>query len=165
MVGLPTSLNCGSKRRTALRSASFTFTRTNCGAGIFEKSLNRPTMVFRLASSAFKVAVDSWKTSRNCLASSWRAFCKFSTVMCMGKSGLRNSCARRRASSRHARSEEHTSELQSPCNLVCRLLLEKKKKNTKTSLCNLTNILTAIQHSNLLHFQQMHCHLYIIHSV
>src|SRR5256885_12723127 len=29
-----------------------------------------------------------------------------------------------------ARSEEHTSELQSPCNLVCRLLLEKKKKTT-----------------------------------
>src|SRR5256885_8255305 len=29
---------------------------------------------------------------------------------------------------RHGRSEEHTSELQSPCNLVCRLLLEKKKK-------------------------------------
>src|SRR2546426_6228210 len=27
----------------------------------------------------------------------------------------------------HVRSEEHTSELQSPCNLVCRLLLEKKK--------------------------------------
>src|SRR2546426_2228953 len=30
--------------------------------------------------------------------------------------------------SRDDRSEEHTSELQSPCNLVCRLLLEKKKK-------------------------------------
>src|SRR2546426_7639504 len=29
------------------------------------------------------------------------------------------------------RSEEHTSELQSPCNLVCRLLLEKKKKYVK----------------------------------
>src|SRR2546426_9108798 len=29
------------------------------------------------------------------------------------------------------RSEEHTSELQSPCNLVCRLLLEKKKKKNK----------------------------------
>src|SRR2546426_1608819 len=28
------------------------------------------------------------------------------------------------------RSEEHTSELQSPCNLVCRLLLEKKKHNS-----------------------------------
>src|SRR2546426_3406512 len=30
------------------------------------------------------------------------------------------------------RSEEHTSELQSPCNLVCRLLLEKKKKQSIT---------------------------------
>src|SRR6266566_10026403 len=32
------------------------------------------------------------------------------------------------------RSEEHTSELQSPCNLVCRLLLEKKKKNIISSI-------------------------------
>src|SRR2546426_4312947 len=32
------------------------------------------------------------------------------------------------------RSEEHTSELQSPCNLVCRLLLEKKKKKTQQHL-------------------------------
>src|SRR5258708_27683101 len=31
------------------------------------------------------------------------------------------------------RSEEHTSELQSPDHLVCRLLLEKKKKNTKNA--------------------------------
>src|SRR2546426_9194107 len=30
------------------------------------------------------------------------------------------------------RSEEHTSELQSPCNLVCRLLLEKKKRKRRT---------------------------------
>src|SRR2546426_7509324 len=33
----------------------------------------------------------------------------------------------------NCRSEEHTSELQSPCNLVCRLLLEKKKKHRKTA--------------------------------
>src|SRR5205807_9233470 len=33
-----------------------------------------------------------------------------------------------------ARSEEHTSELQSPCNLVCRLLLEKKKKKRKIKI-------------------------------
>src|SRR5205807_4600220 len=32
---------------------------------------------------------------------------------------------------RGERAEEHTSELQSPCNLVCRLLLEKKKKHNK----------------------------------
>src|SRR5688572_31438227 len=41
-----------------------------------------------------------------------------------------------------ARSEEHTSELQSQSNLVCRLLLEKKKKkittNSPTSTCSLT---------------------------
>src|SRR5256885_2882575 len=36
------------------------------------------------------------------------------------------------------RSEEHTSELQSPCNLVCRLLLEKKKKivSCHTTVCS-----------------------------
>src|SRR2546426_4667629 len=33
---------------------------------------------------------------------------------------------------KEGRSEEHTSELQSPCNLVCRLLLEKKKNQRRT---------------------------------
>src|SRR2546426_2162187 len=37
------------------------------------------------------------------------------------------------AQDRVFRSEEHTSELQSPCNLVCRLLLEKKKKKKSTN--------------------------------
>src|SRR5256885_5269628 len=41
--------------------------------------------------------------------------------------------AGQRPSSGPPRSEEHTSELQSPCNLVCRLLLEKKKANSKSS--------------------------------
>src|SRR6266480_1480305 len=36
---------------------------------------------------------------------------------------------------RHSRSEEHTSELQSHVNLVCRLLLEKKKKTTSPLSC------------------------------
>src|SRR5256885_12292374 len=35
------------------------------------------------------------------------------------------------------RSEEHTSELQSPCNLVCRLLLEKKKLSSTFSIVDL----------------------------
>src|SRR5256885_11311545 len=35
------------------------------------------------------------------------------------------------------RSEEHTSELQSPCNLVCRLLLEKKKKKLNLFRCTM----------------------------
>src|SRR5260370_13599891 len=37
-----------------------------------------------------------------------------------------------------ARSEEHTSELQSHLNLVCRLLLEKKKNKTTPLLCSVT---------------------------
>src|SRR5690348_17906532 len=35
------------------------------------------------------------------------------------------------------RSEEHTSELQSPVHLVCRLLLEKKKKNKNNNMTNI----------------------------
>src|SRR3712207_8436486 len=46
----------------------------------------------------------------------------------------------------HMRSEEHTSELQSRQYLVCRLLLEKKKKQTYSS----TNIITVICNSNTL---------------
>src|SRR2546426_7941627 len=41
----------------------------------------------------------------------------------------------RLAASTVTRSEEHTSELQSPCNLVCRLLLEKKKKKKMEVIC------------------------------
>src|SRR2546426_6891281 len=37
------------------------------------------------------------------------------------------------------RSEEHTSELQSPCNLVCRLLLEKKKKQHEGASSRVVN--------------------------
>src|SRR2546426_12794983 len=44
--------------------------------------------------------------------------------------------------SQERRSEEHTSELQSPCNLVCRLLLEKKKK-----IHNTTSVRTNMRHS------------------
>src|SRR2546427_4674223 len=41
-----------------------------------------------------------------------------------------------RIAGRQARSEEHTSELQSQSNLVCRLLLEKKKKNEQSANCD-----------------------------
>src|SRR5260370_27756040 len=56
------------------------------------------------------------------------------------------------ALSAYARSEEHTSELQSHLNIVCRLLLEKKKKhkdsNVNTSLCTLS-IQTEAEHDDL----------------
>src|SRR5256885_13314388 len=50
---------------------------------------------------------------------------RFSEITPMWPPGGRPSCARR--------SEEHTSELQSPCNLVCRLLLEKKTNAQTTA--------------------------------
>src|SRR3989454_1457801 len=52
-----------------------------------------------------------------------------------------------RADARVDRSEEHTSELQSPCNLVCRLLLEKKKK-TEHETSNSNTV--AERHAQLL---------------
>src|SRR5256885_4157085 len=48
---------------------------------------------------------------------------------------------------RHWRSEEHTSELQSPCNLVCRLLLEKKKISSPLSC-----------------FHKLDYHMYLYHA-
>src|SRR5256885_5575104 len=48
------------------------------------------------------------------------------------------------------RSEEHTSELQSPCNLVCRLLLEKKKNKI-----TLNKVITI-----LMHIQIISCNIY-----
>src|SRR5258708_18765833 len=49
---------------------------------------------------------------------------------------------RKRRYSPLARSEEHTSELQSPDHLVCRLLLEKKKKQAPASACRGAGLLS-----------------------
>src|SRR5260370_5877041 len=64
--------------------------------------------------------------------------------------------SRRSFRSRLRRSEEHTSELQSHLNLVCRLLLEKKKKSIACSAtlcgnrCSLVCVTTAIHYPTLL---------------
>src|SRR2546430_7012897 len=50
---------------------------------------------------------------------------------------------------RHGRSEEHTSELQSQSNLVCRLLLEKKKKKQKHIRPTQDNTLHAWPHQHV----------------
>src|SRR2546430_12187777 len=56
--------------------------------------------------------------------------------ICSASCALSNTISSRRPASRVRRSEEHTSELQSQSNLVCRLLLEKKKTHNK--LCTST---------------------------
>src|SRR5256885_1462403 len=58
------------------------------------------------------------------------------------------------AMSRHERSEEHTSELQSPCNLVCRLLLEKKKHKIRTDHGNGIEVLHYHLHAPVSHLDQ-----------
>src|SRR5256885_6933272 len=54
----------------------------------------------------------------------WRMRSRFEAIGGCGKYRLRFAATRMLGD--RTRSEEHTSELQSPCNLVCRLLLEKK---------------------------------------
>src|SRR2546426_2985625 len=61
---------------------------------------------------------------------------RFQQALCKPASSFSRSYATRR-------SEEHTSELQSPCNLVCRLLLEKKKKKKKIIRISRTHKTTA----------------------
>src|SRR5256885_5708788 len=79
-------------------------------------------------SAARKLArLSEWLTRSS--LDSWQARRRSATV-----SSYRPSALKARARTLRIRSEEHTSELQSPCNLVCRLLLEKKNKNTPSAL-------------------------------
>src|SRR2546427_5988457 len=68
------------------------------------------TTLFRSSSASGRSPTSCTRSSPNCAASAPRPTPRFSN-----------------------RSEEHTSELQSQSNLVCRLLLEKKKKKTRQS--------------------------------
>src|SRR5258708_22237800 len=66
----------------------------------------------------------------------------FPAHFCPGPEGPFHSPERRLHAGRgeRQRSEEHTSELQSPDHLVCRLLLEKKKKRTSTNANVVVNV-------------------------
>src|SRR5256885_5366961 len=58
-----------------------------------------------------------------------------------------------------SRSEEHTSELQLPCNLVCRLLLEKKNKKGVYSILHVLTCVTANAPVDVVHLD-CHCYLF-----
>src|SRR5438876_7131172 len=78
-------------------------------------------------------------------------------MKCRSKSSSDASSPRQRSSiaSAHARSdlrsEEHTSELQSPVHLVCRLLLEKKKKTLNDTDSHVKKQQSTVNHRNRLH--------------
>src|SRR5256885_7449764 len=57
----------------------------------------------------------------------FRSSCRCCGRACSRQSGSSTCAGSCHEACRTPRSEEHTSELQSPCNIVCRLLLEKKK--------------------------------------
>src|SRR2546426_544781 len=59
------------------------------------------------------------------------------------------------------RSEEHTSELQSPCNLVCRLLLEKKKKLRQTN-SNCRRSESRIRPQHTVYVSRSRCFLFLV---
>src|SRR2546426_6790840 len=81
----------------------------------------------------------------------------YTTLFRSRSAGLSLSAPRHSLSLLHTRgksrrSEEHTSELQSPCNLVCRLLLEKKKKKQEKGIRVLTTAFTLLTCGSLLTF-------------
>src|SRR3989454_4382391 len=77
------------------------------------------------ASPAFHTLVSTWTRSPGITMPS-SANPSITTPAAAASASSRIACCPESAA---PRSEEHTSELQSPCNLVCRLLLEKKKKD------------------------------------
>src|SRR2546426_3792524 len=87
-----------------------------------------------IASSAWERRMANWANSRTAVIPSLTniAATYIGTKASMRASGTVDSgpaATTNAAISASTRSEEHTSELQSPCNLVCRLLLEKKKNH------------------------------------
>src|SRR2546426_5141631 len=76
-------------------------------------------------------------TARTSPHGGFAAWFSFSSSLVVNGSVHKSSRVRTASGVTPARSEEHTSELQSPCNLVCRLLLEKKKKRQQSNLLTL----------------------------
>src|SRR2546430_12445084 len=62
------------------------------------------------------------------------------------------------------RSEEHTSELQSQSNLVCRLLLEKKKRIQRNVICRIADYLPHNRPARSVHFSSSRVHYLMITS-
>src|SRR5256885_11070048 len=69
-----------------------------------------------------------------CPTRSSRPWCATATRSSPWRARTSRRARRAAGTARSSRSEEHTSELQSPCNLVCRLLLEKKKERDQRPL-------------------------------
>src|SRR5256885_5715841 len=88
------------------------------------------------------VVQSSWANTNAAKSTSWESSTSRSrvdrpglNVVVQGSTSATSSPGRPRSTRGGPRSEEHTSELQSPCNLGCPLLLEKKNKLADSALC------------------------------
>src|SRR2546430_14069173 len=115
---------CGSLAK-ARTSSAFSRKRANS----FSKSLSHGTMLntHLLASSTSRDQGNGWQLDNIRAASSSCGSCS-AMLICFS---TRANSWMQTYDATCVRSEEHTSELQSQSNLVCRLLLEKKKRNQK----------------------------------
>src|SRR5574337_654050 len=105
-------------------------------AVISEKRLAIPLKIcqsVRDSQAGSTAAVSGWM--KGCMSDVLRSFFSYQVAVGSTMSEYMHVVDMRKSSvtSRSSRSEEHTSELQSPLNLVCRLLLEKKKNHTSSS--------------------------------
>src|SRR5688572_31679098 len=83
------------------------------------------TTLFRSLGFTKQTSARTFFVNHRCRATEVQIHCRDGILLKL----FRGAHERRNIVSNHLRSEEHTSELQSQSNLVCRLLLEKKKKN------------------------------------
>src|SRR5688500_19757002 len=121
----PRARDASSRRNSTVTASELISTATNAFAPNIDsmKSVVQPHLAatIRTGGAAKCVSVPPTETFTN------------STPRVAYFRRLETPAAKMRSRSISARSEEHTSELQSPCNLVCRLLLEKKKETDKLS--------------------------------
>src|SRR2546426_7867189 len=83
------------------------------------------------AETALAEIPEALRARRDSLVQAWREETLAALDQALSETAA---LARRQQQVAETRSEEHTSELQSPCNLVCRLLLEKKKNEDAGAL-------------------------------
>src|SRR5688500_20412910 len=96
---------------------------TSCMLSLLSKCTATPDASTLSLHDALPICGDGREIAKPCLLfEAWRK----RAARCPAPSSYNNEALATRPAS-DPRSEEHTSELQSPCNLVCRLLLEKKK--------------------------------------
>src|SRR5688500_14775377 len=121
--------------RTPATLAGTAFISTDDGYAALPPGTYRPTRCSGVMRWPRRVPSASVYSQEFCSCRSWKALMRWCATRsaCPCAPGREIFASGRSRSFREdaLRSEEHTSELQSPCNLVCRLLLEKKKKKAK----------------------------------